>query len=158
MIMKYVVRAVKYFLTMALLVVVILALLNYYQFHNWNLLLSLRGGARSLLWIALMLGGFSAVYPSFGYACRPLDVRGEPDEILPVIRAYMEDKGYRIEKEGPEVVTFRIRSPFTRLMRTFEDRITFTRTHAGYTIEGLNREIVRLKSAIEYKYQNRDIL
>ena len=155
---KYALRAVKYFLTMALLVVVVLALLNYYQFHNWNLLLSLSSGARSLLWIGLMLAGFSAIYPRFGYACRPLDVRGEAAEILPVIEEYMDAKGYKLESKTDEIVTFRIRSPFTRLMRTFEDRITFTRTHTGYTIEGLNREIVRLISGIEFKYQNRDIL
>lgn len=155
---RYILRAVKYFLTMALIVAVVLALLNYYQFHNWNLLLSLRGGTRSLLWIGLMLAGFSAVYPSFGYACRPLDVRGEVSEILPVIEEYMDARGYKLESKTDEKVTFRIRSPFTRAMRTFEDRITFTRTHTGYTIEGLNRELVRLKSGIEYKYQNRDIL
>lgn len=156
--MKYLLRAVKYFISMAILVVVILALLTYYQSGSLNILASLDDGVRSAIWIAVVLAIFSAVYPSFGYAERPLDVRGDTAEIETVIRGYMQERGYLPEKEDLNILTFRVRNPLTRVFRMFEDRITFRRTHAGFTIEGLNREIVRLKSGIEYKYQNRDIL
>ena len=59
----------------------------------------------------------------------------------------------------PGLISFiRHNSAVSRLFKVWEDRITFTPTHSGYTIEGLNRDIVRYLSGIEYKFQNRDIL
>ena len=156
--MKYFIRSVKYFLSMAVMVVVILGALTYYQNGTFNILASLSDGVRSAIWIGVILALFSAVYPRFGYAERPLDVRGDTDEIEKVIRRYMDERGYSPEKEELNLLTFRVRSPFTRFFRLYEDRISFNRTHTGFTIEGLNREIVRLKSGIEYRFQNRDIL
>ena len=75
-----------------------------------------------------------------------------------VIREHMDARGYRLERDEEGLMTFRNRSALVRFFRVWEDRITFTPTHSGYTIEGLNRDIVRMISGIEYKFQNRDIL
>lgn len=156
--MKYCIRSVKYFLSMAVMVILILGVLTYMQNGTFNILAQLSDGARSAIWIGVILALFSAVYPRFGYAERPLDVRGDTAEIEKVIRKYMDERGYDPEKEELNLLTFRARSPLTRFFRIYEDRISFRRTHTGFTIEGLNREIVRLKSGIEYRFENRDIL
>ena len=170
--MRYFIRSVKYFLSMFVVIFLILEAFAIFQYHSFNVLDSLRQtepyidgflfsshpSIQSALLICIMIALFSAIYPLFGYAERPLDVRGDTSEIESVIRQYMEERGYRLEKETLDLITFRVRNPFTRFLRVFEDRISFRRTHTGFTIEGLNKEIVRLKSIIEYRYQNRDIL
>lgn len=155
--MKYTIRAVKYFLSMAVIVTLILVGLTYYATGGFDISQSLDNGWKSVLYIGLILAVFSAVYPSFGYRERPLDIRGDQAEMAGVIRSYMDSRSYRLEKEENGLMTFRSRSPLVRFFRVWEDRVTFTPTHSGYTIEGLNRDIVRYLSGIEYKYQNRDI-
>ena len=156
--MKYTVRALKYFLSMAVIVTLILVGLTYYAKGSLDFSQSLENGWTSVIYIAAILAVFSAVYPSFGYRERPLDIRGDQAEMAGVIRSYMDARGYRLEKEENGRLTFRNRSPLVRFFRIWEDRITFTPTYSGYTIEGLNRDIVRFISGIEYKYQNRDIV
>ena len=155
--MRYTIRAAKYFLSMAVIVTLILVGLTYYATGSFDISQSLDNGWKSVIYIGLILLVFSAVYPKFGYRERPLDIRGEREEMAGVIRRYMDARGYRLEKDEEGLMTFRNRSPLVRFFRVWEDRITFTPTHSGYTIEGLNRDIVRFLSGIEYKYQNRDI-
>lgn len=156
--MKYTIRAVKYFLSMAVIVTLILVGLTYYATGSVDISQSLDNGWTSALYIAAILTVFSAVYPSFGYRERPLDIRGDREEMARVIREHMDARGYRLERDEEGLMTFRNRSALVRFFRVWEDRITFTPTHSGYTIEGLNRDIVRMISGIEYKFQNRDIL
>ncbi len=156
--MRYTIRAVKYFLSMAVIVSLILLGLTYYATGGFDISQSLENGWTSAIYIALILAVFSAVYPKFGYRERPLDIRGEREDIARVIREYMDGRGYRLESDTDGLLTFRNGSPLVRFFRVWEDRITFTPTRSGYTIEGLNRDIVRMISGIEYKYQNRDIL
>ena len=155
--MRYTIRAAKYFLSMAVIVTLILVGLTYYATGSFDISRSLDHGWQSAIYIGLILLVFSAVYPKFGYRERPLDIRGEREEMAGVIRRYMDARGYRLEKDEGGLMTFRNRSAVVRFFRVWEDRITFTPTHSGYTIEGLNRDIVRFLSGIEYKYQNRDI-
>ena len=156
--MKYTIRAVKYFLMMTVILVLILGVLTWLTKGNLDITQSLDQGWTSVAWIALILAVFSAIYPRFGYAERPLDLRGDREEIAGVIKDYMTAHGYRLESEKDGLLTFRHNSAVSRLFKVWEDRITFTPTHSGYTIEGLNRDIVRYLSGIEYKFQNRDIL
>ena len=156
--MRYTIRAAKYFLSMAVIVLLILFGLTYYATGGFDISRSLDNGWTSAVYIGIILAVFSAVYPKFGYRERPLDIRGDRDEMARVIREYMDARGYRPETDLDGLLTFRNRSPLVRFFRVWEDRITFTPTHTGYTIEGLNRDIVRIISGLEYKYQNRDIL
>ena len=155
--MRYTIRAAKYFLSMAVIVTLILVGLTYYATGSFDFSRSLDNGWTSVIYIGLILLVFSAVYPKFGYRERPLDIRGDREEMAGVIRSYMDARGYRLEEDEDGLMTFRNRSALVRFFRVWEDRVTFTPTHSGYTIEGLNRDIVRFLSGIEYKYQNRDI-
>ncbi len=63
----------------------------------------------------------------------------------------MEQKGYVLEKEEGENLVFRLSSVAGRISRLGEDRVTFTREIAGFQVEGLNRDIVRLVGGLSYK-------
>jgi len=70
--------------------------------------------------------------------------------------AYMEEKGYRLEKEDGENLTFRLKNPINRLSRMYEDRITFTRTVSGFQLEGLRKDVVRIVYGLEYKFRHNE--
>ena len=65
----------------------------------------------------------------------------------------MKERGYKAEKDTPELKTFRLRSVFTKIFRLFEDRVTIEREYGSWFIEGATRDIVRIKSGLEYKMQ-----
>ena len=68
----------------------------------------------------------------------------------------MEEKGYRLEKEDGENLTFRLKNPINRLSRMYEDRITFTRTVSGFQLEGLRKDVVRIVYGLEYKFRHNE--
>ena len=70
-------------------------------------------------------------------------------EVRDGVVKYMEDKGYRLEKEEGENLTFRNRSFLNRLSRMLEDRITLTRTLGGFEVEGLRKDTIRIIYGLE---------
>ena len=66
----------------------------------------------------------------------------------------MEERGYELETEEGENMTFRLRNKFNRAARTWEDRITLTRELAGFYMEGISKDVARLASALEFKFRN----
>jgi len=149
--MKYLRRALKYFIRMAFLVVVIIGVLMAAGLVSSDINIAFRDGWRSVGMIAAILGGISLLYPYFGYASRGLAVGGEFGELRGPILEYMEQKGYVLEKEEGENLVFRLSSVAGRISRLWEDRVTFTREIAGFQVEGLNRDIVRLVGGLSYK-------
>lgn len=152
--MKYLVRAFKYFLMVSILLAVILGVLILTGVLSSDINVIFKDGWKSVGWIALMFALVSLVYPRFGYASRGLAVPGAYEELRPVIVEYMRQRGYSLEKEEGENLTFRLDSFSGRLARSFEDRITFTRDLGGFSIEGLNRDVVRILYALEYKLKH----
>ena len=63
----------------------------------------------------------------------------------------MESRGYRLESEQEQNLTFRYRSPVNRLFRMFEDRITMTRSISGFEVEGLRKDVIRIVYGLEQK-------
>ena len=62
----------------------------------------------------------------------------------------MAGRGYRVEKEEGENLSFRLKSPLQRFLKLFfEDRITFTRDRAGFYVEGRTKDVVRIVSGLE---------
>lgn len=149
--MKYIIRAVKYFLYVSVLLAVVMSVMIATGFVQADLALMFKDGYDSFGKIALMFAAVSAVYPYFGYMKRDIAVAGEDKDLRPQIIAMMEEKGYVLEKNEEDVFTFRSRSVVSRVLRTWEDRITFTKQFGGYSAEGLRREVVRVAGRIEYK-------
>ena len=58
-----------------------------------------------------------------------------------------------LESQDADKMTFRVKGTGARLIKMCEDRITITRTPEGYYMEGLRKDVLRLASGLEYKFQ-----
>jgi hypothetical protein len=106
-------------------------------------------GYDSLWQIALIMLGFAAIYPRFGFSKRTAHLYGSPEEIRPDVLRVMEVLGYRLENEKDGTWSFLRRSGVSRALKMWEDRITLTPSGAGLEVEGLTRDLARVVSALE---------
>ena len=150
--MKYLIRSVKYFFYLAIILTLIIFILVKIKVVDSNPELIFRNGYNSFWQIALMLAVFAGIYPRYGFARRQAHLPGSYAEIRPGTIEYMDLRGYKLEKEDGENLTFRLRSPMNRLTRMLEDRITMTRAFDGFEIEGPTKDVVRIVSALEGKF------
>lgn len=153
--MKYLIRSVKYFFYYLIIFCVFIAALVFLKIVQDDINLIFRNGYQSLYQILIMFAVVSAVYPIFGFMKKDITVPGETSEIKPTIIEFMKEKGYLLENETGEDMTFRCRSFGSKLSKMFEDRITLKRNISGYEMEGLRRDVVRYAYGIEYKFRNK---
>lgn len=66
----------------------------------------------------------------------------------------MESRGYYLETEEGEIMTFRLRSKVAAFFKMLEDRVIFIKVPGGFEVEGLRKEIVRLISGLEFIFRN----
>ncbi len=154
--MKYLIRALKYFVYFVLLLAIILAALILLGLAEADPATLFRNGYDSYWQIALMFAVLAGVYPLFGFMKKDVLTPGEYAEIRPDVLSVMESKGYELEKEEGENLSFRLRSRAARVSRMWEDRITLSRTFSGFTLEGLRRDIVRIAYTLESKFRNNE--
>lgn len=154
--MRYFIRAVKYFFYFTILFAVIMAALVFIGAVPYDVGKMFRDGYKSLWQIALLFAFVAAFYPRFGFIKRSAMIKGEYSDIRGGIIEYMEARGYRLESEDGENLTFRLRSKFNALFKMFEDRITMTRELGGFEVEGLTKEVVRIVGGLEYKFRTLD--
>jgi len=151
--MKYLVRSVKYFVHLLVVLTLIILVLVCLKVIDPDISKMFRNGYDSLWQIALTMAAFAALYPKFGYTRMNVMVPGSFDEIYPVVKQVMENSGYVEETHDGENLTFRKRSPVTRAFKQWEDRVSFERIAAGFEIEGISKDLVHIKSAIADKYR-----
>ncbi len=149
--MKYLVRAVKYFIFICLFVAFVLLLLVLIGAVSSDIDVMFDQGWVSVAKIAAMFAVVAAIYPRFGYRRQMAHVLGELDGLRDGVVKCMEERGYVLESEDGETMTFRSRSTLNRIFRLGEDRITVTKTLGGFEVEGLARDIIRVAFAIENK-------
>lgn len=152
--MKYLARAVKYFLYISAVCVLALTILVLIKAVSPDINVMFKGGWKSVGIIAGMFAAVAAIYPIFGFGKRQVSVLGDYADLRDSVVECMESRGYRLESENDERLTFRSRSVITRILRMCEDRITLEKVLGGFQIEGLTREIGRLVYALEYKFRN----
>lgn len=150
---KYIVRAVKYFFYFSFLLVIFMTILVCAHVVDGNIETMFRGGYNSLLQIGLMFACVAAVYPIFGFVRKSAIIPGDFREIRQGIIDAMEERGYRLESEDGENMTFRNGSFLNRLTRMFEDRITFTRELGGFCLEGLRKDTIRIVYGLENRFR-----
>lgn len=151
--MKYIVRALKYFVYLGLLLAVIIIALSLLGLIGSSVDEIFKDGMKSLWKIVGILAAFSAVYPAFGYGRRRLMTPGAFDEIRDGIVSAMAERGYVLEKEDGENLSFRLRGGAQRFLHMFEDRLVFTRCMGGFDVEGRIRDAVRVISGLEYRFK-----
>ena len=147
--MKYFVRSVKYFFYLLLILALVILVLIAGKFVEADLSTMFVNGYDSLWQMALVMALFAMVYPKFGFSSRRAVVPGSFEELKPAVMKVMDLNGYRLEKQEGEDFTFVRRSGFSRALKMWEDRISFTRTVNGYDIEGLTRDLPRIISGLE---------
>lgn len=154
--MKYIVRAIKYFFYYVIILAVIMTALILLDLVKADPAEMFRQGWKSVGEIFLLFGVVAAVYPKFGFTRRTANVPGEWSQIRQGVVDYMEVRGYRLEKEEGETMTFRLRNKVNAISRMLEDRITMTRCIEGLELEGLTKDIVRIVGGLEYKFRVED--
>lgn len=147
--MRYLLRAVKYFLTLMIILALVLTVFVITEFVPADPAQMFVGGYRSMGQIALIMFVLSLIYPRVGYGRRMARVFGSPEEVRPVIGEVMDMLGYRQEKDLGTTLTFVRRSPVSRALKMWEDRITLDISGTGIEAEGLVRDLVRVVSALE---------
>ncbi len=147
--MKYFIRALKYYVYLLVLLVVIILALVLTGFVEADLSKMFVNGYDSLWQIALIMLVFALIYPRFGFSKRTAHVYGSPEELRPDVMKVMEGLGYRLECEKDGGYQFLRRSGLSRALKMWEDRITLSPTGAGMEVEGLTRDLSRIVSGLE---------
>lgn len=150
---KYIIRAIKYFFYFTILMIVIMSILVMAHVLDGNVETMFRDGYRSLWQIAVMFACVASIYPIFGFVRKTALVSGEYSEVRDKVVKFMEDRGYRLEKEDGENMSFRHKNFLNRLSRMCEDRITFTRTLGGFDLEGLRKDTIRIIYGLENAFR-----
>jgi len=155
--MRYLVRSVKYFIQISILMGLVLGALMLTGMVSTDVNVAFRGGWKSIGLIAAMFAAVSAIYPLFGYGKRMISAKGDPAQYRDSIIAAMEDKGYTLEKDDPELgMVFKLRNVFGRITRLWEDRVCIAPELGGFMAEGLIRDVTRIVSTLNYKFRNND--
>lgn len=147
--MKYIIRSLKYYCYLILLLAIIILVLVLTGFVEADLSQMFVNGYDSLWQIALVMLVFAVIYPRFGFSSRTAHLYGSPEELRPDVTRVMESLGYRMEKEQDGGWAFRRRSALSRALKMWEDRITVKPSGAGLLVEGLTRDLARVVSALE---------
>ncbi len=146
--MKYLVRSLKYFVQLAVILALVIAILVVARVVPGDISQIFRNGYDSLWQIAIIMAVFAAVYPRFGYASREAVLPGSDEEVKPLLDKVMSAHGYKQEERSDGKLSYRKASAGDRLLRLWEDRISVDRFVSGYTLEGYNKDVVRLINAL----------
>lgn len=146
--MRYLIRSVKYFLYLFIILSLMIAVLMTLNLVESDLDKLFVNGRDSLWQIALLMAVFAAIYPRFGYTTRFVPMAGSFEELRPAAVEMMKASGYILEKEAEGCLSFRRRSPLSRAMKMFEDRISFTHALGGWNIEGHSRDVMVIASKL----------
>ena len=153
--MKYLVRSIKYFFYFAIITSLVLYALIVLGMADSNVEKNFEGGYSDFWKMGVFFAAVAAVYPKLGFMNRKLYIAPAQD-IMGEAVIFLQDRGYELENHTEGMMTFRLRSPLSRLVKMCEDRITITRTLDGYYMEGLRKDVLRLASGLEYKFQKED--
>lgn len=153
--MKYLIRSVKYFFWFAIVLAIMMVIMSLLGMVELNLDSMFKDGIKSVWQIAVMFLVLAFVYPISGFMKKDALIPGDYADIRDGVIKVMESKGYMLETEEGENMTFRFRSMGMRAFKMFEDRITLTRTPRGFQVEGLRRIVVRIVGALEYAFMDK---
>lgn len=154
--MKYIIRSIKYFFYVCIIVTLVMTVLVLCNVVSADVNLLFKRGWTSVLEILLMFAGVSLIYPRFGFTKRLATVLGETEPLRKEVLEYMESRLYVLEKEEDGLMCFRCRSVLNRLTRMLEDRITIERGLGGFYVEGPTKDVTRIVTGLEYKFRNPD--
>ena len=133
--MRYLIRVFKYFIWFIIILAIMLAILVALGEAEFNLQSLFRNGNDSLWQIAILFFVLALIYPLTGFRKLETVVPGEYPEARNIVIKHMESRGYRLESEEGETMTFKLNSKVGALFKMFEDRITFEKEPGGFRVE-----------------------
>ncbi len=139
--MKYFVRAVKYFIFLVCLIVIIMAVLVLAEFVEGNIESMFKNGYDAIWQIALFLAVIAAVYPKVGFGTRKVMIYTSWEDFKKSARALMEANDYVLDSESADCLVFKQRLFIRKIPRYFEDKITITLNPDEEGAERLTDEI-----------------
>lgn len=147
--MRYLIRSIKYFFHFAILCSVIIGALVLIGAVEGNINSIFEDGYSSIAKIAVFFAVVAAVYPKFGFIAKTVTTDKTWAEARETVMNYMKERGYELESDGADMVTFRLKGIGGRLSKMYEDRITITFGSEGWTVEGLRKDIFRITAGLE---------
>lgn len=149
--MRYLLRSIKYFFYLSIVLLLIILIFRWTGFIEGDIEYMFVHGYTSILYMALIVAAFAAIYPMLGYGKRNIRVTGENFEEK--IINFMQSRHYVLVEKKGEDMTFRKTSILNRIIKMGEDKVRFTKVFGGYSIEGLTKEIVRLDSGLTQLFE-----
>lgn len=146
---KYLIRSVKYFVYLIVVLALIISILMFAGFIEKDISKVFVNGYDSLWQIAIIMAVFAGVYPLFGYGRKVAHIFSDPAKAKPIIAMVMEARGYKLKKEQNNILYYQKRAPLDRMIKVWEDTIEVCPGPGGWELEGHSKEIVRLASLIE---------
>lgn len=151
--MTYIRRSVKYFIQLTLIFGVLIAILMLSGMVEKDVTVAFRRGWQSIEMILGIFAVMACVYPLFGYTKRTAHVQGDPAALWPGLEEVMAGRGYVNAGETPEGGRrYHLKSGVNRAARLWEDTVTITPVLGGFEAEGLARDLARVVSSIDHKF------
>ncbi|MDR0729303.1 MAG: hypothetical protein LBF19_04175 [Prevotellaceae bacterium] len=155
---RYYIRAGKsvlLFYTIALLAITFIYFTSSAQDRQIDSFVEFLQRGIKLGWMSLFLAVFGLAYPFIGYTRHFIPhantlTAEEKDTVV----AVFANARFTLQQDDGQVLIFRHKNAFTRLMRVYEDAITVDYSGKGLTVEGLRRDADRLARGIEWKLSN----
>ena len=148
--MKYLVRSLKYFLYLLIILALVIAALIVTGLVEADFETMFKNGYDSYWQIALVAAVLAALYPRMGYSTRTAHIYGEPADVKARLDHVMDLHGYRLSKDlGEEGLRYVRRSGLSRALKMWEDTLTCRITAPGVEIEGPTKDLVRIVSGLE---------
>ena len=148
--MKYLVRSVKYFFYFAFWTTVIVLALVATGLASGDINEIFEGGWNAIWKIAIFFAIVAAVYPKLGFITRDMEMDKELADIRDEVVKYMEARGYVLEGESADSMSFRYRRLAGRLTRMNEDRLIMTKSGSTWTMEGLRKDVMKVATGLSY--------
>ena len=148
--MKYLVRSLKYFLCLLIILALVIAALIVTGLVEADFETMFKNGYDSYWQIALVAAVLAALYPRMGYSTRTAHIYGEPADVKARLDHVMDLHGYRLSKDlGEDGICYVRRSGLSRALKTWEDTLTCRITAPGVEIGGPTKDVVRIFSGLE---------
>ncbi|MCL1973517.1 MAG: hypothetical protein FWG54_01710 [Bacteroidetes bacterium] len=148
---NYLIRFVKYFVYLCILIAIMLALVFYLSDHRgeyrhfWELIPTYN------FWqMGLFLFVFAAIYPIISYVDRKVYLNRSFDLDKDLLINVLLNANYQIESDNDYRLVFRHKNAFTRFMRLYEDKITLDYSDNPIVLNGLRRDVYRFARTMEY--------
>ena len=148
--MKYFIRSVKYLVYFTFMCSIILILTFHFSVKPEGLtLMDMLLVDGSIYKMLAFFVAVAAVYPALGFQKKELYISNMNDH-KKEIKELFENANYVVASESATSITFKLKNPFLRLMRIFEDSVTLDFTDNPATIEGLRKDVLRFSRGIDY--------